>query len=81
MDPGTGIRQTSEAPGDDGYALSGAVDQVNSVLDAWGVARERNAATGDVAHPPLVYVLDPEGRIAFASNGASAALAELALRS
>ena len=67
--------------GDDGDALSGEIDEVNAVLDAWGVARERDAATGDLSHPPLVYVLDAEGRIAFASNGASAVLAELALRS
>ena len=67
--------------GEDGFALSGAVAEVNSVLDRWGVARERNTATGDVAHPALVYVLGPEGRIAFASTGGSAALAELALRS
>jgi cytochrome oxidase Cu insertion factor (SCO1/SenC/PrrC family) len=67
--------------GDDGFALSGAVDEVNAVLDRWGVPRERNPATGDVAHPPLVYVLAPDGRIAFASTGGSAALAALALRS
>ena len=67
--------------GDDAFALSGAVDEVNSLLDRWGVARERNAANGDVAHPPVVFVLDSEGRIAFASNAASVALAELVLRS
>ncbi len=67
--------------GEDGDALSGEIHEVNAVLDAWGVARERDAATGDVSHPPLVYVLDADGRIAFASNGASAVLAELALRS
>jgi cytochrome oxidase Cu insertion factor (SCO1/SenC/PrrC family) len=67
--------------GEDGFALSGGVDEVNALLDRWGVARERDARTGDVAHPPLVYVLDAEGRIAFASTGGRAALAELVSRS
>ncbi len=67
--------------GDEDFALSGDVEEVNALLDRWGVARERNTATGDVTHPPLVYVLDPEGRIAFAASGASTTLVALVERS
>jgi cytochrome oxidase Cu insertion factor (SCO1/SenC/PrrC family) len=67
--------------GDEDFALSGGVEEVNSLLDRWGVARVRDTATGDVTHPPLVYVLDPEGRIAFAATGSSATLVALVERS
>jgi protein SCO1/2 len=67
--------------GEDAFALSGSVDEVNAALDRWGVARERDPRSGEVAHPPLVFVLDAAGRIAYASSGGSAALAELAARS
>jgi cytochrome oxidase Cu insertion factor (SCO1/SenC/PrrC family) len=67
--------------GDDGFVLSGEVAEVNRVLDAWGIARERDPDTGDVAHPPLVYVLDAEGRLAYAATGDPQILAELVERS
>ncbi|MEN8161633.1 MAG: SCO family protein [Myxococcota bacterium] len=68
--------------GADAFVLSGAVDEVNALLDRWGVARQRNEQTGEVAHPPLVYVLDAEGRIAYASTaGGTDALVELLGRS
>jgi protein SCO1/2 len=63
--------------GADGFVLSGEVDEVNALLDRWNVARSRDTQTGDVGHPPLVYVLDADGRIAFASTGATRALVEL----
>ena len=66
--------------GVDGYALSGDVDQVNSVLDAWEVARQRDGTTGDIAHPALVFILDGEGRIAYAANGGASVLEELVAR-
>jgi cytochrome oxidase Cu insertion factor (SCO1/SenC/PrrC family) len=66
---------------EDAFVLSGPVEGVNAALDGWGVPRERDARTGEVAHPPLVYVVDASGRIAYASTGGAAALAELASRS
>lgn len=54
-------------PGD--RVLGGEVDEVNEALDAWNVPRTRDRRTGDIAHPALVYLLDSEGRIAFASRG------------
>jgi hypothetical protein len=39
------------------------------VLDAWSVARSRDLRTGEVTHPSLIYVIDRDGRIAYASGG------------
>jgi cytochrome oxidase Cu insertion factor (SCO1/SenC/PrrC family) len=63
--------------GADAYVLSGSVDEVNALLDRWNVARGRDEKTGEVAHPPLVYVLDAEGRIGYATTGGTEALVEL----
>ncbi|HZD04682.1 MAG TPA: SCO family protein [Longimicrobiales bacterium] len=64
----------------DGLALSGEVDEVNAALDAWGMTRSRDLRTGDLTHPPLVFVLDPGGTVAYASTGGARALAELVRR-
>jgi len=53
----------------DVHVLSGAPDSVERVLNAWRVPRARNERTGDVSHPSLVYVLGPDGRIAYVVNG------------
>lgn len=66
------------APGD--RVLGGGVDEVNRALDAWHVPRTRDRRTGDVAHPALVYLLDAEGRVAFASRGDVETLVALARR-
>lgn len=66
--------------GEDAHVLSGEVAEVEATLDAWGVARRRDTRTGEVTHPALVYVLDGEGRIAFAVNGGAATLVELVRR-
>jgi cytochrome oxidase Cu insertion factor (SCO1/SenC/PrrC family) len=65
-------------PGD--YVLSGEVEEVESVLDAWNVARQRDLRTGDLAHPPLVYVMDASGTIAFATLSGGGTLVQLAGR-
>ncbi len=62
---------------EDGFVLSGDAEAVNDVLDAWNVARRRDPRTGDVTHPPLVYVLDSSGQIAYAASGGVAMLTEL----
>ena len=64
----------------DGVVLSGAVADVEATLDAWQVARARDPLTGDVAHPPLVYLIDREGRIAYAATGDATTIAELLRR-
>jgi cytochrome oxidase Cu insertion factor (SCO1/SenC/PrrC family) len=66
---------------DETFVLSGDVDAVNDVLDAWNVARSRDPQTGDITHPPLFYVLDGRGRITYAASGGNEVLVELLERS
>jgi protein SCO1/2 len=58
--------------------LGGEVSDVEGVLDRWRVARQRDLQTGDIVHPPLVYVIDPDGRVAFAAAGGEDLLVDLA---
>jgi protein SCO1 len=51
-----------------GSVLSGSVPQVLGVLARFDVPSERDAQTGNIVHPALVYVLDREGRIAYVFN-------------
>ena len=67
-------------PEQDAYVLSGAIPDVEAVLDAWEMPRTRDAATGEVTHPTLVYLVNPDGRVAYASNGGAETLAALARR-
>jgi cytochrome oxidase Cu insertion factor (SCO1/SenC/PrrC family) len=62
------------------HLLSGSVDEVEAVLDAWNMARDRNPMTGDIAHPPLLYLLDARGTIVFATLSGRATIVELAER-
>ena len=60
--------------------MGGSVAEVESALDAWEVPRSRNEQSGEVTHPSLAYIIDAEGRIAFASTGGAETLAELLQR-
>jgi protein SCO1 len=51
------------------HLLGDEVERVEATLDAWQVARVRNPQNGEIAHPSLVYVIDREGKIAFAVTG------------
>jgi protein SCO1/2 len=53
----------------DVHVLSGVPDSVERVLNAWRVPRARNERTGDVSHPSVVYVIGPDGRIAYVVDG------------
>lgn len=53
------------------HVLSGSPDEVNRVLDAFNIPRSRDEKTGEVVHPALVDVIDPEGRLSYIFNGAS----------
>lgn len=64
----------------DAHVLSGEVDAVLTELEAWDVAIGRDSLTGEVTHPALVYVLDREGRIAFATTGGGEHAAALVRR-
>ncbi len=65
---------------DGDLVLSGEVHRVESVLHGWNLPRTRDTRTGEVSHPPVVYVVDQGGTIAFASTGDPEAVAALALR-
>jgi cytochrome oxidase Cu insertion factor (SCO1/SenC/PrrC family) len=60
--------------------LSGAVADVERTLDAWEVGRSRDARTGEIAHAPVVHLIDRRGRLAYTISGAGdvAGLAALA---
>ena len=57
--------------------LSGAVDQVEAVLDSLGIARRRNQTTGDVDHATTIFVLGSDGRIAWRGDGGIGGIDEL----
>jgi protein SCO1/2 len=57
------------------HLLSAEVPQVEAVLDAWGVARSRNATTGEIVHPRLAYLIGESGRITARLDGGAASLA------
>jgi protein SCO1/2 len=63
--------------GSRGWALSGPVAEVESVLDAWGIQRSRDARDGDVVHAPRVFVVDRRGRIAYTATGSAGTLIRL----
>jgi len=60
--------------GSDAHVLSGAPEAVERALNAWRVPRIRNEKTGDLSHPAIVYVLGPDGRIAYVVQGNAAAI-------
>lgn len=61
----------------DARVLGGSVEEVLATIAAWGVAIERDAQTGDVTHPAVVYVIDRAGTIRYAAAGGADVLAEL----
>jgi cytochrome oxidase Cu insertion factor (SCO1/SenC/PrrC family) len=67
-------------PDEGAWIMSGAVDDVEAVLDGWDVPRSRDLRTGEVTHPSLLYVLDRDGSIAYASTGGTDALVSLVQR-
>lgn len=55
--------------GGDAFVVSGEVDAVRRVLREWNAEGARNSRTGEVVHPPVTYVVDEAGRLAFATGG------------
>jgi protein SCO1/2 len=53
------------------HVLSAAPEVVERALNAWRVPRARNEKTGDISHPSIVYVLDADGRIRYATTGSA----------
>ncbi len=65
---------------DDALLLSGNPIEVDRVLDEFRVARTRNGQTGEIDHVALTYVVDTEGRIAYALNAPNPSWLEAAAR-
>lgn len=59
----------------DARVLSGPPDEVERVLNAWRIPRTRNQKTGDIIHPSIVYVVGPDGRIAYVVTGEASTIA------
>jgi protein SCO1/2 len=57
----------------DAHVLSGDPATVEQVLSRWRIPRVRNARTGDLTHPAVVYVVR-DGRIRYALGGGEAAI-------
>jgi cytochrome oxidase Cu insertion factor (SCO1/SenC/PrrC family) len=57
--------------------LSGSVADVERVLDAWGIARQRDTSNGEITHPTTAYLVDRAGRLAYVTASDPAQMAEL----
>lgn len=62
------------------FLVGGAPEAVAPVLEALEMAHRRDPRTGDVVHPPLVYLTERDGTLAYASTGATTHLVQLATR-
>lgn len=58
----------------DAHVLSGPPEDVERAINAWRVPRVRNQKTGAISHPSIVYVVGPEGRIAYVVSGSADAI-------
>jgi protein SCO1/2 len=65
---------------DGALVLSGDVASVAAELDRWSVPRARETRTGEVTHANLVYVVNRNGMIAFATTGDAEAIEQLVRR-
>ena len=74
------IARDWQLPANDAWVLSGDPARVEAALTSWNVARSRDERTGEVTHPSLVFVVDAQGKIAFATTGGSEMIAALVRR-
>jgi cytochrome oxidase Cu insertion factor (SCO1/SenC/PrrC family) len=65
---------------DGDFLVGGDVEPVQAALDAWNVPRERDERTGDVSHPALAFLVEPDGTVAYGTTGAPAQIVPLARR-
>jgi protein SCO1/2 len=61
--------------GDGAHVLSGTVAEVSAVLAAWRIGIGRDPRTGDVTHAGAVYLVAPDGHLAYALPASSEVLA------
>jgi cytochrome oxidase Cu insertion factor (SCO1/SenC/PrrC family) len=60
--------------GPETHFLSGPPAVVERTLNAWRVPRVRNEKTGDLSHPPIIYIIGPDGRIGYVVQGNASAI-------
>jgi len=60
-----------ELPANVHVLSSRSTAEVLSVVRAYGVPFERSETSGDIVHPGLVYLIDAQGRLAYAFNNPS----------
>jgi len=62
------------------FLVGGPVEAVTSAIDAWNVPRTRDELTGDITHPGIVYLVEPDGTVAYGSTGGLVQMLSLAER-
>lgn len=75
-----GIAERWALPANFRILSSRAADEVLAVAGAYGVPFERDAVSGDITHPGLVFLIDPQGRLAYTLNSPSPAWVREALQ-
>jgi cytochrome oxidase Cu insertion factor (SCO1/SenC/PrrC family) len=69
-----------ELDSDRDFVVSGTIDDVNTALDRWKLPRDRDEMTGDITHPGIVYMVEGDGTLAYASTGGVAQMESLGRR-
>lgn len=59
------------------HVVGGAVESVRAALDSWDIQTTRDTRTGDIVHPVVVYLVEADGTIAYASGGGADQVAAL----
>jgi len=65
------------ALGPNSHVLGGSVEETEATLDRWNVARTRDPLSGDVTHTTPVFVVGPDGHLAYRLTPDAAAIARV----
>jgi cytochrome oxidase Cu insertion factor (SCO1/SenC/PrrC family) len=68
-----GIARQWDVPANFHVLSSRSVEEVARVVDAYQVPFQRDETSGEIAHPGLVFLVDPRGRLAYTFNNPPAA--------
>jgi cytochrome oxidase Cu insertion factor (SCO1/SenC/PrrC family) len=68
-----GIARQWNVPANFHVLSSRSVEEVARVVDAYQVPFQRDETSGEIAHPGLVFLVDPRGRLAYTFNNPPAA--------
>ena len=74
-----GIARRWELPAHFRLLSARATDDVLAVVRAYDVPSSRHEATGEITHPPLVFLVDRDGRLAYTFNNPPASWVREAL--